>query len=124
MTTKSRWVALSLVAILCTATFIAAAETTAKLTIADVMKQAHKKPKQLLKKVASGAATNAEKQQLVKLYKFLSQSKPPKGEASSWDAKTKLLLKAAEAAVKGQKDAGQQLARAANCMACHKAHKE
>jgi hypothetical protein len=124
MIAKTRWVALSLVAILCTATILVAAETTAKLTIADVMKQAHKKPKQLLKKVASGTATDAERQQLAKLYKVLSQRKPPKGDAASWDAKTKLLMKAAEAAVKGQKDAGQQLARAANCMACHKAHKK
>jgi hypothetical protein len=124
MITKARWVAVGLVAILCTTTIIVAAETTVKLAITDVMKQAHKKPKQLLKKVASGTASDTEKQQLVKLYKVLSQSKPPKGEASSWDAKTKLLVKAAEAAVKGQKDAGQQLARAANCMACHRNHKE
>lgn len=124
MIIKTRWITLSLIAILCTTTFLVAADTTAKLTINDVMKLAHKKPKQLLKKVASGAATDAEKQQLVKLYKVLSQSKPPRGEASSWDAKTKLLVKAAEAAVKGQEDAGRQLARAANCMACHRDHKE
>lgn len=124
MIIRTRWVALSLVAILFTTTFIVGAETTAKLTISDVMKQAHKKPKQLLKKVASGDATDVEKKQLVKLYTVLSKSKPPKGDASSWDAKTKLLVKAAEAAVKGQNDAGQQLARAANCMACHRDHKE
>ena len=124
MFSKTRWIALSLITILGTATFMVAAETTPKLTIAEIMKQAHKRPKQLLKKVASGTASDAEKQQLVKLYRVLSQSKPPKGDAASWDAKTKLLVKAAEAAVKGQKDASQQLARAANCMACHRAHKD
>jgi hypothetical protein len=97
--------------------------TTAQPTIAEIMKTAHKKPRQLLKQVATGKATAAEKQELLKLYQALEASKPPKGTAESWAMKTKLLVAAAEAAVKGQQDAEVQLDRAANCKACHQAHK-
>ena len=99
------------------------AAPTEKLTITQIMKITHKKPQQLLKKVALGAANAAQKQELLKLYQDLSTLKPPKGDMSSWQAKTKLLVDAADDAVKGKPGAGQQLQRAANCMACHRAHK-
>ncbi len=124
MNIKTRCVTLGFIAFLGTTSWMLAAETAAKLEISDVMKQAHKTPKQLLKKVARGSATQAEKEELVKLYKVLAERKPPKGDAESWKAKTTLLVKAAEAALKGQDDAGEQLFRAANCMACHRDHKE
>jgi mono/diheme cytochrome c family protein len=124
MNIRTRCVTLSLIAFLSTTSLLFAAETTAKLQISDVMKQAHKKPKQLLKTVGRGTATQAEKEELVKLYKVLLERKPPKGDAASWKAKTTLLVKAAEAALKGQQDAGEQLFRAANCMACHRDHKD
>lgn len=135
MSTKNtRWLAASLIAVFAIASLatngLNAADsgsvvqaTTPKPTISEIMKQTHKKPKQLLKKVATGAANAAEKQELFKLYQALAASKPPKGDAASWDAKTKLLVSAAEAAVKGQQGAEKQLNRAANCMACHKSHK-
>jgi mono/diheme cytochrome c family protein len=95
----------------------------AKVTIKEVMNQAHKKPKELLKKAATGRATNAEKAELLELYKALAASKPPKGDAASWKEKTGVLVSAAQAAVEGKPDAGAQLTRAGNCAACHAAHK-
>ena len=94
-----------------------------KPTISQIMKDGHKKPKQLLKKVALGTATAAQKQELLKMYQDLAKLKPPKGEIASWQAKTKLLVDAADAAVKGKAGADEQLERAANCTACHREHK-
>jgi len=93
------------------------------MTIADIMKAAHKKPKHLLKKVATGAAKPAEQEELLQLYKALTKLEPPKGDAASWKAKTTLLVEAAEAALSKAEDADRQLTRAANCMACHQLHK-
>ena len=95
----------------------------AKPTIKDVMTAAHKKPRELLKKVATGAATDSEKAELVKLYQALAVLAPPRGEAASWEEKTKLLLVAAKAAAEGKPEAGEELARVANCAACHQTHK-
>jgi len=94
----------------------------AKPTIKEIMQAAHKKPKELLKKVATGAATDAEKAELVKLYQALAALRPPRGEAASWEEKTKSLLSAARAAAEGKPDAAAELNRVANCAACHKAH--
>jgi hypothetical protein len=95
----------------------------AKPTIKDVMQAAHKKPKELLKKVATGAASDAEKKELVTLYEALAALHPPRGEAASWEEKTKALLAAARAAAEGKPEAPEELNRVANCAACHKAHK-
>lgn len=96
-------------------------------SIAQIMQRAHKKPKtggsMLLKKVALGSANATEKQELLKLYKSMSTQKPPKGDAASWQAKTKLLVDAADAALKGMPGADKKLNRAANCSACHNDHK-
>lgn len=95
----------------------------AKPTIKGIMQDAHKKPKELLKKVAKGEATDAEKAELVKLYQALADLSPPRGEMASWEEKTKALTAAARAAAEGKPDASQELERVANCAACHKAHK-
>ena len=87
------------------------------------MQAAHKKPKELLKKVATGAATDAEKAELVKLYQALAALRPPRGDAASWEEKTKALLAAARAAAEGKPEAAGELNRVANCAACHDAHK-
>jgi hypothetical protein len=87
------------------------------------MAQAHKPPTNLLRKVAQGKASAAEKAKLLELYKALAANKPPRGEQASWDQKTGLLVSAAQAAVNGDGDAGNQLTKASNCMACHGAHK-
>lgn len=87
------------------------------------MTAAHKKPKELLKKVATGAATDAEKAELVKLYQTLAALPAPRGEAASWEEKTKTLLAAARSAAEGKPEAGEELTRVANCAACHQSHK-
>ena len=98
-------------------------EKITKRSIKEVMKLAHKPPANLLRKVAQGKASKKEKEELVKLYKALAQNKPPRGEKADWDKRTAALTLAAEAAVKGDKDAGKKLTKAGDCMACHKAHK-
>ena len=93
-----------------------------KIPIKQVMQKAHK-PNTLKDKVVKGQASEAEKAELLKLYKALAANKPPKGEQASWNAKTKVLVDAAQAAVDGKEDAGAQLMKAANCKACHDAHR-
>lgn len=92
-----------------------------KYTINEVMKLAHKDD--LLKKVAKGEANDEEKKQLVVYYKAMAKNKPPVGEEESWKERTKLLIEAAEAAVKGEEDASERLFKASNCKACHDLHK-
>ena len=95
-----------------------------KVTTKEVMKLAHKKPKQLLRKVAQGGATAKERQELFKLYTAMAANKPPKGDTASWKEKTTLLVEAAKAAVDGNEGAGKELTKAANCKDCHGAHKK
>jgi hypothetical protein len=92
-----------------------------KVEIKDVMKTAMKGG--LCAKVAGGKASDAEKKQLVELFTALSKDTPPKGDADSWKTKTTALVDAAKKAAAGDADAGKALKAAANCMACHSAHK-
>lgn len=96
-------------------------EEEKKYTTNEVMKLAHKDG--LLKKVATGEASGDEKKQLVVYYKAMAKNKPPVGEEESWKERTKLLIEAAEAAVKGEEDASERLLKASNCKACHDLHK-
>jgi hypothetical protein len=93
----------------------------AKYTIPEVMAKAHKGG--LMKKVASGKASDAEKKDLVELYTALSKNEPPKGDADDWKTKTKALVEAAKKAADGDEAAAKKLPNLANCGACHKAHK-
>lgn len=86
-----------------------------KHSIKEVMKIAHKGG--LMKKVADGNASDEEKKQLVELYESLAANKPPKGDDADWKMRTDALLTAAKAAD------GKALQKAANCKACHEAHK-
>ena len=92
-----------------------------KLTIADVMQQAHKAP--LLKSVAKGTASDEEKQKLLELYVAMAELDAPVGDKASWNEKTSLLVEAAKAAVAGEAEAGNLLTKASSCKACHTAHK-
>ena len=89
----------------------------------EVMKQAHKGDVSIYKKVEKGTSTAADHAKLIELYKALAANKPPKGDQKSWDEKTGALVKAAEALQKGTPNAKAQLKMAANCKACHAAHK-
>lgn len=92
-----------------------------KYSIKQVMKLAHKDG--LLKKTATGKATDEEKQFLLKLYRALGKNKPPMGTDESWKKKTDAMVQAAESAVKGAPDASQKLLKATNCKSCHKQHR-
>jgi hypothetical protein len=89
----------------------------------EVMKQAHKGDVSIFNKVQKGTSTAADHAKLLELYKALAANKPPKGDQKSWDEKTGALVKAAEALQKGTPNAKAQLKTAANCKACHTAHK-
>ncbi len=95
-----------------------------KLSISDVMKQAHGGGQNsLLNKATGPNAAKEDKEKLLSLYKALAENEPPKGDANSWKEKTSNLIKAAEANLKGEQGAGQKVRQAANCMACHRVHR-
>ena len=87
----------------------------------DVMKHAMKGP--LLKKVADGNASTEEKKELLEMLVALGKNEPAKGDAESWKKLTDALVKAGKAAVDDEKTAGEMLKKAADCKACHTAHK-
>ena len=87
----------------------------------DVMKKAMKGG--LLKKVASGDASDDEKKTLHEMLVALGKNEPPKGDAESWKKLTGALAKAGKAAVDGDDNAGAMLKKASNCKACHSKHK-
>lgn len=91
-------------------------------TIKKVMKAAMKKGG-LCGKVAKGEATDAQKKELLDLFEAMAKATPPKGEAADWKTRTEKLVKAAQACVDGKDDGTTQLKSAANCKACHEAHK-
>jgi len=97
------------------------AQDNEKVAIKEVMKVAMKGG--LCKKVADGQASEEEKKKLAGLFAALHENKPPKGEQASWDEKTKALVDAANDVLAGKAGAGDKLKAAANCMACHTAHK-
>lgn len=92
-----------------------------KYAIKDVMKEAMKGG--LLKKVASGDASDEEKKTLHEMLVALGKNEPKKGEAESWKELTTALAKAGKAAVDGDEKAGEMLTKAATCKACHDKHK-
>ena len=92
-----------------------------KLTIKDIMKEAHKDG--LVKKVATENATEKETKRLHELYTTLAKLPPPKGDKKSWDAKTKALVDSAKLAVDKDATFKTKLKNASNCSACHKLHK-
>jgi hypothetical protein len=90
------------------------------LTIDDIMR--YTMTRHLVKKVAKKQATPKEQQRLVELFKTLAKLEPPKGSPESWEEKTTALVVAAEEIAAG-KPSHQALMKAANCAACHKAHR-
>lgn len=99
------------------------ADDNPKFSIEEVMEKAHDKESGLLGKVTGGKASDTEKKELLELYTALSKNKPPKGPEQSWKDKTTALVTAAKSVAEGKKDAVRQLTTAANCKACHMAHR-
>jgi hypothetical protein len=100
------------------------AQDDKQVAIKEVMKVAMKGG--LAKRVANGEASEEEKKKLAGLFAALHENKPPKGEQSSWDTKTKALVDAANDVLAGKAGGAEklkELTAAANCMACHSAHK-
>jgi len=97
------------------------AQDDKKIAIKEVMQVAMKG--KLCEKVAKGEATPEEKKKLAGLFAALHENKPPRGEQASWDEKTKALVDAANDVLAGKEGAGEKLKGAANCTACHTAHK-
>ncbi|WP_169977705.1 hypothetical protein [Tautonia rosea] len=119
-----KWIMLASAFLFTTAFLTGAARFAAEdapISISEVMKEAMKGG--LNKKVASGEASAEEKDRLLVLFKGLAENEPPEGDLESWKAKTEALVNAAEAAVKGADDAPAMLKSAANCKACHDAHR-
>lgn len=103
---------------------ISMAQAEEKKTIKQVMKEAHGGGQNsLLFKVAGGKGTKEDAEKLLGLYKDLASNEPKKGEKDAWKMKAETILKEAENVVKGDKDAGKALQKAANCANCHKEHK-
>lgn len=100
----------------------------AELTIKDIMVKAHKPAKEtesiyLLKKVATGKATEEEAKQLHAYYEKLAKLTPTKGDQAGWKTKTTALVAAAKAAMDKEEGFKAKLRTASNCAACHKVHK-
>jgi hypothetical protein len=103
--------------------FATAQDDKPKFTTKEVMKKAHDGNPKLCAKVATGKASKEEKDELVVLYVALSQNKPAKGDAKSWEEKTKALVEAANECVKDDKAGGPKLQKAVDCKGCHVVHK-
>ena len=100
-----------------------AAEAKAKYTIKEVMKATNKGDASIGKRVAQGMGTAEDFAKLVEYYSALPQCTPEKGDKASWDSKSAALLKAAQGLKPGDAASLAAYKKAANCKACHSAHK-
>jgi hypothetical protein len=95
-----------------------------KYTIKEVMKKAHAGKDAILAKAGDGKATKEELKELVVMYESLAKNKPPKGELKDWEKRTAAMIKAAEAALKDEKNVAALVKLVkANCAECHKLHR-
>ena len=88
-----------------------------------IMKNGFKGKTSLVTKATEGTASAAEIKKLQGMLTELAGLKPTRGEMSSWKEKTAALIKAGNLLAKGDKSGGAALKKAANCKACHNAHK-
>ncbi len=105
-------------------TALVVAQDKPKYDTESIMKKAHDEKTDLYFKVVGGKATDAERKELVELYVELGKNKPEKGDAKSWKEKTDALIAAAKEVAAGKEGAVKGLQRAANCQACHDAHRK
>jgi cytochrome c556 len=90
------------------------------------MKKYHKAPQgvdPVAKRATMGKATPQELKELHEGYQAMAKAKPPVGEMGSWKEKTAKLAAASAGLVKGAPDAAERFKEAANCKACHDAHR-
>jgi len=90
-------------------------------SIKQVMRKAHKQG--LLKDVLNGNASDADRRELLSLYRDLADNTPPKGEARNWRDRTSAIINAARAVAEGDPRGPRALQSAVNCASCHREHK-
>ena len=124
---KNTTILLALVATLtCGLAFKASAEPEKKKedsAISKIMKAHFKGDTSDIKKAVKGELSKEEITKLATDLKAMIAEKPPIGEAASWKEKSEALFGAVEKLEKGEADAGTGVKAAANCKACHEAHK-
>ena len=94
-----------------------------KYTVQEVMKEIHKGQDNIGKRAVSGKASKEDIAKLAEYYESLPLNEPPRGELASWKEKTAALVKASRALKTGAPDALALYKNAANCKACHTAHR-
>jgi cytochrome c556 len=92
-------------------------------TISKTMKAHFKGDTSDIKKAAKGELSKDEVAKLVTAVKALSSEKPPEGDAADYKKKNDALVAALEKLASGAEGAGAAVKEAANCKACHEAHK-
>ena len=95
-----------------------------KYSIKEVMKEIHKGDDNIGKRAVKGVASKQDIAKMVEYYESLPQNEPPRGEMASWKEKTEALVKASRALKAGEPGAVDSYKNAANCKACHTAHKQ
>jgi hypothetical protein len=77
----------------------------------------------LVYKAAAGQAGETEKKRLLTVLTGLAKTQVDHGDADAWKARTAALVEAAQDIVDGKDGAGVRLRQAADCKACHQAHR-
>ena len=93
------------------------AKAKEKVTIKQVMKEAHKDG--LLPKVLKDEATPEEKLKLLDLYVSLAENEPPQGDAKAWKERTSAIVLSVAKVVVKREGAEAELKKSADCAACH-----
>jgi hypothetical protein len=100
-----------------------ATDAKPKYSTKEIMKALNKGDENIGKKVSRGQGSAEDFDKLVEYYSALPANKPPRGDQSSWDAKTAALLKASKSLKAGEPGALAAYKAAVNCKACHTEHK-
>ena len=95
-------------------------DPVSSLTIKEIMRYAMTQG--LCQRVVKGKASEDEQQQLVVYLRELSRREPPQGDVQQWRKQCGELIAAAEAIIAGRAE-HQRLAKAANCVACHRQYR-
>ena len=122
---KTNILILAAVSMLATIAFnsFAADDKKEDSTISKAMKAHFKGDTSDIKKAAKGELSKDEVAKLVTAVKALSAEKPPEGDAADYKKKNDALVAALEKLAGGAEGAGAAVKEAANCKACHDAHK-
>lgn len=118
-----RRTAVAVLATVCVAACVQAADAKPKYTIKQIMKDLHKGDDAPSKKVMKGEGTPADLKKFVEYYTSLPLQDPPKGDAKEWKERATKLLNATKALEAGKPGALEEFKKAVNCKACHTAHK-